>query len=134
MKEPGMYRGIILKESLKNQTLPRIARHYLDAEYPYMLDGECKMSVFRLIIPARQIRVVVEELSYALKPEKFFAQFTGEYVMFVVFPGVWVTILKDQPEMASAARLLGAQFGIPEHQMKFEEMFEKDHPNTKDAD
>ena len=129
-EETDSYRGIVLKESLIDGVLPPAARRYLVVEYPYALDGKEPMTVFRLTVPAEAALVVAENLSHSLLTEKFFAQLTGRSEMLIVFPGKYVTVLRDRPETASTARLLGNQFGIPDYQMKFEKMFDNDHPNT----
>ena len=128
--EAYSYRGIVLKESLISGVLPPDARKCLVEEYPYALDGKEPMTVFRLIVPAEEADVVAESLAQSLLTEKFFAQLTGTRKMLIVFPGKCVTVLRDCPETAATARLLGNQFGIPDYQMKFERMFDNDHPNT----
>ncbi len=128
--ETDSYRGIVLKESLISGVLPPAARRCLVEEYPYALDGKEPMTVFRLIVPAEEAVVVAESLAHSLLPEKFFAQLTGTQKMLIVFPGKCMTVLRDRPETAATARLLGNQFRIPDYQMKFEKMFDNDHPNT----
>ena len=130
MGESDIYRGIVLKESLACGVLPPTARRYLVEEYPYALDGKVPMTVFKLIVPAEESLAVAESLSHSLLPERFFAQLTGEREMLIAFPDKCVTVLRERPETASTARLLGNQFGIPDYQMRFEKMFDNDHPNS----
>ena len=133
MKKETCYRGIVLKESLLTCELPLLVRSYLEDTYPYRLDGKVPMTVFKLRVPVAQSEEVADKISRALRPERFFSQLTGEADMLVVFPAAWIRVIKGRPDTAEAARTYGVEHGIPRHQMRFEEMFERDHPNEGNA-
>ena len=133
MKKETCYRGIILKESLLTGELPLQVRSYLEDTYPYRLDGQVPMTVFKLRVPVAQSEEVADKIARALRPERFFSQLTGEADMLVVFPAAWIRVIKGRPDTAEAARTYGVEHGIPRHQMRFEEMFERDHPNEGNA-
>lgn len=133
MKKETCYRGIVLKESLLTCELPLLVRSYLEDTYPYRLDGKVPMTVFKLRVPVAQSEEVADKIARALRPERFFSQLTGEADMLVVFPAAWIRVIKGRPDTAEAARTYGVEHGIPRHQMRFEEMFERDHPNEGNA-
>ena len=126
-----IYRGIVLKESLKGCALPSSVSPYFDGEYPYMLDGRIPMTVFRLKVPRDRIEAVSAAVANELQDTRFFANLIGDVDMVVIFPRVWIWVEKARSETADAARALGIKFAIPVHQMSFEKMFEADHPNAR---
>lgn len=125
------FRGIVLKESLVGG-LPPAARPYLIDSYPYRLDGEIEMTVLKLNVPSPAVTEVARALSAGLRRPGYFAQLTGPEEMIVVFPGRTVTVVRSDAASAEAAREIGATYDIPYRQMKFEGMFENDHPNLID--
>lgn len=130
MSGNGFYRGIVLKESLRKGRLPNGAKRWLVKTYPYLLDGRMPMTVFRLSVPAAAVSDVARLLSRQLHPAGYFAQLTGDDEMLVVFPGRTLAVARGCAASAGAARAVGAELGIPPHQMRFELMFENDHPNV----
>jgi len=126
---PG-YRGIVLRESLASGELPVSLRSSVETEYQYHLDGVLPVTVIRLQVPAADLLPVVWTVALALHPERYFANFTGPEDMLVTFPNTLVRVLRIDPTTAIHARQVGALFGIPAHQMRFEAMFDADHPHT----
>ena len=121
------YRGIILRESLVSGDLPECLRPFVETEYPYLLDGVLPVTVIRLQVPAADILSAAWAVALALRPERYFANFTGDDDMFVALPNTLVRILRNDPTTADYARVVGQLHNIPHHQMRFEAMFEEDH-------
>ena len=125
-----VYRGLVLRESLMAGKLPRSLLRFVETEYAYHLDGERPVTVIRLQVPAPDIVPAAWEVSLALLPRHYFANFIGTDDMLVAFPSALVRVLRNTPSTAELARSVGHHFSIPDHQMRFEAMFEQDHPHT----
>lgn len=128
------FRGIVLQESLQGAQLPPSLQESVIASYTHLLDGVVPTTVLKLEVPASCVDDVANQLANCLLPQRYFAQLTGQSVMYIVFPGCWYQIGKGERESAEMARVAGEALGIPRHQMRFEEMFEHDHPNNQEGD
>lgn len=129
MENTMKYRGIILKESLLEEVFPEELKPFVELTYPYMLDGIHPMTVYRLGVPEDKVNWLAWLLAGKLKPELYFAQISSADTIMVVFPHTLVKVQRELPLTSTIARTIGKCFGIQAHQMKFEEMFDKDHPN-----
>lgn len=129
-REHTVYRGLVLRESLVASELPQSLLQFVETEYAYFLDGERPVTVIRLQIPAPDLVPAAWEMALALIPQHYFANFIGTDDMLVAFPGALVRVLCNTPSTAELARSMGHQFSIPNQQMRFEAMFEHDHPHT----
>lgn len=125
------YRGIVLKESLATGDIPSSLLQFISTTYPYMLDRLIPATVFKLEIPSQQVNEAAWTLAGKLLHAKYFAQLTSSNQILVIFPNTLVRVMRDIPETAENARRIGTCFGIPRHQMQFEKMFERDHPNIE---
>lgn len=125
-----IYRGLVLRESIVASKLPQSLLQFVETENAYLLDGERPVTVIRLQIPAPDIVSVAWEVSLSLLPQHYFANFIGTDDMLVAFPSALVRVLRDTPSTAELARGIGRHFSIPDHQMRFDAMFEEDHPRT----
>ncbi len=123
------FRGIILKESLVEEVLPKELNPFLELTYPYLLDGAISMTVYKLCVPEAKVNSLAWLLAEKLKPKQFFAQFSSTDTIIVVFPYTLVEVQREVPHTSMIARTVGESFGILTHQMRFEEMFDRDHPN-----
>lgn len=130
MESTACYRGIVLKESLLDDVLPVGLQPMVRTQYCHWLDGKIPTTVYKLAVPSVVVVAVAGILAGCLRREKYFAQLTGDDTMLVIFPGQWLVVRKDSPDSAESARAVGREFGIPDHQMRFEAMFDNDHPNT----
>lgn len=130
MENAKKYRGIILKESLLDETIPEELQPFVETNYPYMLDGIMPMTVYKLGIPEEKLNSLAWILAKKLKPELFFAHFSTKETIIVVFPHTLTKVQREFPITSTIARTIGKCFGIKANQMRFEEMFDKDHPNV----
>ncbi|MCZ7601629.1 MAG: hypothetical protein M5R37_02120 [Melioribacteraceae bacterium] len=124
-----MAKGIIIKESLKDNIIPYEDAIGIQLEYEHLLGGTEKVHVIRTETPNDILDQVIGELSKAIRSYGFYCHFVDDPFIHVVFHNCVYTIEKGNKDTFVKCREIGKIFGIPEEQMKFEKMFEKDHPN-----
>lgn len=123
-------RGIVLRESLVNGALPFPVEATITRRYQHLLGGTIPVEVLELVVPREQSLTVVMLIAEALLPEKFYAHFLDDARMYVAFPCCVVLVRRGDDASIIRAQLIGEQHGIPRNQMRFAEIFEKDHPDS----
>lgn len=123
-----VYRGILIKESFHANQFPTGVLSHITEKYPYKLDGILPVTVAKLIIPSALIHEVSWEVAKNLLPSRYYAHFVSEEDLMVAFPNIMVRVLRDELQTSVNARKIGRLFDIPDHQMKFELLFDQDHP------
>ncbi|MBF9071866.1 hypothetical protein [Streptacidiphilus fuscans] len=126
-------RAIVITESLIDGRLPEGLDKLEDRRYPHMLDERTPIEIIELTIPADRTADVGMQLAEALKPKLYYAHLLGEDHMLVAFPCVLARIDRDDPAATALAQTIGAQFDIPAEQMRFQEMFDEDHPDAPNS-
>lgn len=121
-------RGIVLLESLKNERLPESLRPLVVREYSHYLGRPESCNICRLEFDRSRSPMVAFDLAREIKPKESYAHLVDDTVMHVIFPLCVVTILRADPESLEIARSIGQNFEIPRRYMRFDEMFELDHP------
>lgn len=81
------------------------------------------------VAPGRAAEVAVR-LAAVLAPDGWYAHLLDDELMIVIFPGVVVQVRRGDEAAAERARAIGAFFGIPDRQMRFQDMFVTDHPDS----
>lgn len=122
-------RGLIVRESLRDRRIPEQLASNITRCYPHALGGEDPVEIVELEVEAADLLQVAFGLSDRLVPRKYYCHFVDSEQMLVVFPGCVCTVRIGDGEGAGRCRSIGALFGIPESQMRFEEMFHHDHPD-----
>lgn len=125
-----VYRGILIKESFHAAQFPAGVVTHVTETYSYKLDGTIPVTVAKLIIPTALIHEVSWEVAKNLLPSKYYAHFVCEHELMVSFPNAVVQVLRDELQTSENARKVGRLFDIPNHQMKFELLFDQDHPKN----
>lgn len=124
-------RGLVLRQSLLAEELPNSLRHFVVNTHDHLLGGKKSVEVLILECEGTQLLSLVDKLSRMIKKSGFYAHFiVASSLMYVVFPFCIVSIQRDNPATAELARKVGALFNIPQNEMKFEQLFEVDHPNV----
>jgi len=123
-------KGIVLKESLKADSRELLEGFIVD-KYPYKIDGITQVEVYILEIPHSLIASTCLRLSHSLLDKGYYAHFIDRKSLWIVFPNCVYTIAKENKQLFSICRKVGNIFEIPDHQMKFEELFINDHPNAQ---
>lgn len=129
-----VYRGMLIKESFHDAKFPDGAVPHVTETYSYNLDGVIPVTIAKLTIPSDLVQEVSWEISKSLLPSKYYAHFVSEQDLMVSFPNTVVRVIRDELQTSENARKVGRLFDIPDHQMKFELMFEQDHPKISGAE
>jgi hypothetical protein len=123
-------RGIVLKESLAEGTLPLPFPAVVTGRYPHLLERVLPVEVIELTVARARAAQVALQLAGVLLPRLFYAHLVDDADMIVIFPRCIVQIPRGDEEAAETARRVGTLFGIPRQQMRFLEMFTTDHPDS----
>ncbi|MFI9640896.1 hypothetical protein ACIG87_12650 [Micromonospora sp. NPDC051925] len=126
----GMMRGLVLMESLTDGRLPMPLPAVVVRRYPHLLGGTLPVQIAELAVTRHRVLAVAMQVAKVLLPKRFYAHFLDDERMYVVFPNCVTVVLRDDPVSADTARAVGALFDIPAVQMRFEEMFVNDHPDS----
>ena len=130
----GTMRGLVLMESLTDGQLPMPLPAVVVRRYPHLLGGTLPVHIAELAVTRHRVLAVVMQVAQVLLPKRFYAHFLDDERMYVAFPNCVVVIGRDDPASADTARAVGALFDIPAVQMRFEEMFVNDHPDSPRAE
>ncbi|WP_067665786.1 hypothetical protein [Nocardia miyunensis] len=98
--------------------------------YPHLLDRHLPVEVLELHVAASRAPEVAVRLAGVLLPEGFYAHLVDRDIMIVIFPRCVMQVPRGDEHAAEQARAVGALFGIPQRQMRFQEMFTVDHPDS----
>lgn len=123
-----MFRGIIIEESINLETLRKLKK-FADIEYKHLLNHQDYTTILRVLLEETDIINLMPELLGAIKSNLFYLHFTDGETMWVVFKSCVVNIEKNDSMGVARCRKIGELYGIDPELMKFEEMFEEDHPN-----
>jgi hypothetical protein len=122
-------RGLIIKESLLNEQVPSRLHHFITSEHKHMLGGIKPVNILVLDVPETSANEVVFDTAFSLKSKYYYAHFISDDLIYVAFPMCVCVVKKNDLTSSRLAREVGHFFDIPDEQMKFEELFYKDHPN-----
>lgn len=125
-------RGIVLRESLAGGELPLPFRAVVVNRYAHLLDRRLPVEVIELTTTRQRAPEVALQLASVILPQGFYAHLLDDTSMIVVFPRCVLEIPRGDEDAAAAARRVGALYGIPDRQMRFQEMFTVDHPDSED--
>lgn len=128
------WRGIVLQESLVGRKLPESCRGLQARRYPHLLSGVTPVEIIELVVPNGIVREIALELSSALETHGFYAHLLDGHRMLVVLPGEVLLVRRGDRATELAAQAAGRKYGIPMAQMRFEDMFEVDHPDAPPTD
>ena len=126
----GMMRGLVLMESLTDGQLPMPLPAVVVRRYRHLLGGTLPVQIAELAVTRNRVLTVAMQVAKALLPKRFYAHFLDGETMYVAFPNCVMVIGRGDPASADTARAVGALFDIPVVQMRFEEMFVNDHPDS----
>jgi hypothetical protein len=123
-------RGIVLLESLAGGQLPMPLHATVCKKYKHMLGGTVPVQVAELVVSRDRAPAVALQLARCLLPQRFYAHLLDDSQMYVAFPDTVVLICRDDPDSVIHAQKIGQGFDIPLVQMRFDEMFDNDHPDS----
>jgi hypothetical protein len=128
LEEQLTVRGLIIRESLRTRRLPLIIRDRVDKCYSHLLGGERPVEVIVVRVPEMALASASFALADELLPQGFYAHFVTSDRIIVVFPHCISIVIRGDSESTERAKQIGRSFGISDSQMKFQAMFEEDHP------
>jgi len=121
--------GIVLVKGLQTEKLPDSLLHLVESEYQHFLGGTHGLvTIVRLQLDAALGPNVAFALAQELKPARYYARLNNDDLMYVAFPRTVVRIDRAVPRSSELARAVGRVFEVDVAHMRFEEMFELDHP------
>jgi hypothetical protein len=123
-------RGLLLRESLKSGQVPDAWQGYVTHRYTHLLGGVEPVEVVVLMLPPAELSDTCMSIAMALKPTRYYAHFVTDSCLYVIFPYSINIVPREDAGAAERCRQVGTMFGIPLEQMKFEALFEVDHPNS----
>ena len=123
-------RGIVLLESLTGGQLPLPLPAVVCKKYQHLLGGTLPVQVAELVVPRDRAPAVALQLARYLLPQRFYAHLLDDSQMFVAFPDTVVLVRRGDVESVAHAQKVGQGFDIPLVQMRFDEMFDNDHPDS----
>lgn len=129
MEKPTV-RGIVLKESLLRGDLTMPMSVTVVRRYPYLLDGRTPVEVLELAVTRERVLAVAMLIAEALLSARFYAHLLDSARMYVCFPNCLVLVQRGDDDSVRRAQVIGTRFGIPIRQMRFAEMFDRDHPDA----
>lgn len=129
-KPGGTARGLVLRQSLQQEVLPEEIATWVADEHMHLLSGEDAVDVLVLLCPHQDLWPLLTTLARQMKPTCYYAHFVSGDTMYVVFPSCIVLVMRGDNVTAQRARDIGAVFGVRDVEMKFEQLFEVDHPNV----
>lgn len=126
--------AIVLMQGLKRAALPAQLNGLVERQYRHFLGGtHGTVDISLLRVEPSIAPTVAFALSSVLLPERYYARINDRSRMYVSFPNSVVCVLKSKPQTAVVARRIGEIYNVNQEHMRFEEMFEFDHPEMHDS-
>jgi hypothetical protein len=123
-------RGLVIRQSMVGEVLPEMLTQFVVAEHAHLLGGTEPVDVLVLECRDCELWPLLEVVAQQMKPSRYYAHFVSGSIMYVVFPSCIVLVSRNDKATAQRAREIGSIFSIPDERMKFEQLFEMDHPNV----
>lgn len=126
-------RAIVVLDGMIDRTIPaEVARLIgeIPTRYRHDLDADTIWTIAEFQVAGKHTPSVALSLARGLLSRRFYAHLVGKNAMLVSFPNCVVRIARDDQEMISRCQKLGTSYGIPRSQMRFGEMFDRDHPDA----
>jgi hypothetical protein len=122
-----MIRGMILTESLIDQSYLVRGNFKIEERYPMLMDGIKPVEVVIISIEKSNLFTTLIDISKLLLPKGFYAHFVEYNLMYVVYPSTITVVEKGNKLDSQLCIELGHRFGIPEYQLPIDRMFEFRH-------
>lgn len=144
----NIVKGIVIRESLRDGELPGKLLPFVATRYQHSLAGIREVEILVLRINAQMLSDAATILAESLLPKGYYAHFVEtlptEFLapqgfldyfvlpdrLWIVFPRSVVIAHWGDSEAFQRCRILGRGFDIPDDQMPFEALFDKDHPHA----
>lgn len=127
------YRGIIIAESIKDEKILKDIEKKSVEKYAHKLNNEIDTTIYKVEIDAEEIDSFSRKISKSILPKGFYVHFLYDNKMIVVYPNKVFKLEKENSKEIEDCISYGMSLGIDKKMLKFKEMYEKDHPNDKNA-
>lgn len=127
------YKGIIIEESIKDDELLKDLQEMTIEKYGHKLNNEIDTTIYKVEIDDERIDEISNRISKSILPSGFYVHFLYNDKMIVVYPNKIFKIEKGNKKEIEECIDYGISIEIEKKMLKFDEMFEKDHPNDKNA-
>lgn len=122
-----VYRGIIIENSISTVTLGKL-KSYVVRTYYHLLDKKYATNIMIVVIPETELEYVLDLIKSSIYTS-YYAHFVYNDIMYVVFCGEVCKLTRYDISSIEFCKSRGREHGIDDNLMKFELMFERDHPN-----
>lgn len=127
------YNGIIISESITdNKLIEEISKKAIQ-KYAHKLNNEIDTTIYNIELDDDEVLDFSKRISKGILPNGFYVHFVCEDEMIVIYPNKIFSINRNNLSEIENCILYGENLGINRKMLKFDEMFEKDHPNDKNA-
>lgn len=123
-----IYRGVIIKESLNAYLLYEIKK-YITSSHTHFLDKRELCTIFNVNISWNELHGLCKKISINIKPFGYYAHFISRDKMLVCFPNKIFSFKRGDAITIEECREFGRKLGIKDKLMKFELLFDVEHPN-----
>lgn len=127
------YKGIIIAESISDENVLTEIEHKSIEKYAHKLNNEIDTIIYKVEVSDSEIESFSEKISKSLLPRGFYVHFLCNDKMIVVYPNKVFRLEKDNNKEIEECIKYGMSLGIDKRMLKFKEMYERDHPNDKNA-
>lgn len=121
------YRGIIIESSISTETVNKL-KPYIIRTYYHLLDKKYDTNIIIAAVPENELENILSAIKNSIL-NSYYAHFIHRDVMYVVFRGEICKITRHDTNSIEFCKSRGKKHYISDNLMKFEYMFEKDHPN-----
>ena len=122
-------RGLVLLQSLKNEMLLEALRPMMVDQHQYLLGGVMLVDVLVLSIQKESLHEALFTVAGILKAQSYYAHFIDGDYLYIVYPHCVCRMIRNDREAERYCQRIGRNLSIPETQMRFNDLFDKDHPN-----
>lgn len=124
-----MAHAVVLQDGLRCGQLPSWVLPYITDKHRHWLGGSRLTTVICLDMPVDALEAFVQWAASELRLRGYYAHAVAGDHLWVVFPGKVHTVNRGDTQRFEEMRNYGESMGIPRSQMRFEGLFERDHPN-----
>ncbi|OVE79317.1 hypothetical protein BVY00_00615 [bacterium G20] len=130
------YEGVIIEESLKNKSILQNVNILSTKVEPVTKEHKTpwlkQWTLHTFKIPETNAEKVAEELSRALEPNYWYADFKNQSTHLIIFPKKVFKIDRSKPEQYRQVIEHGLSLGIPSYQLDFSPVIKQwQRPNSK---
>jgi hypothetical protein len=123
------WRGLVIAESLAEGALPVTFCGRVVGREEHALDEATPVVILEVTVAADDIERAVDQLAGRLRSPGWYAHFVKDDEMIVALPGEHTRLSRGDQTALARAQAAAARHGVPTSQMRFDEMFDVDHPD-----